>query len=66
MLCWERQVGEDVVLAVVHQRGQLGPAGPELIGNLAPGVAGGIDVGLQEGLAQGGGDHGVLALRHVG
>ena len=66
MLRRERHVGEDVVLAVVHQRGQLWPAGPELVGDLAPGLPSVVLVGLQEGLAQGRGDHRVLALRHVG
>ena len=28
------QVGERVVLAVVHQRGELGPARPQLISNM--------------------------------
>jgi site-specific DNA recombinase len=62
----EGQVGEHLVLALVHQRGELGPAGPELVGDLAPGLARRILVGLEESLAQGGGDHGVLALGHVG
>jgi hypothetical protein len=32
---------------------------------MPPGLTRGLDIGLQEGLADGGGDHGVLALRDV-
>ena len=66
--CWAREghVGQDVMLALVHQRREFGPAGPELIGDLPPGMMGGIGVGLEEGLPQRGGDHGVLAFRHMG
>ena len=53
------------MLAVVHQRGELGPARPELIGDVSPGLVRGVGVGLQESLADRGGDHGVLALLHV-
>ena len=66
MLGGEGQVGQDVMLALVHQGSELGPTRPELVGDLPPGLASGVGVGLEEGLAQGGGDHGVLALRHVG
>ena len=62
----ERQVGEHIVLALVHQVGEFGPARSELIGDLTPDLSGGRLVGLQEGLAQGGGDDGVLAFRHMG
>ena len=53
------------MLAVVHQRGELGPARPQLIGNMSPGLLRGLAIGLQEGLADRSGDHRVLALRHV-
>ena len=65
VLDWERQVGQDVVLARVHQVGELGPAGAELIGELAPSLPGRRLVRLQEGLAQRGGDHRLLAPRYV-
>ena len=40
VLAGEGHVGQDVVLALVHQIGQLGPARAELIGHAAPGLAG--------------------------
>ena len=54
------------MLTLVHQRGELGPARPELVGDVAPGLMRGRGVGLQESLADRGGDHGVLAPGHVG
>ncbi len=66
MLGRERHVAEHLVLAVVHQGGELRPARPELVGDLAPGLLRRRPIGLQEGLAQRGGDHGVLSLGHVG
>jgi hypothetical protein len=62
----EGHVGQHVVLALVHEAGELGPAGAELIGHLPPDLAGRVLVGLQERLAERGGDHAVLALGHVG
>jgi hypothetical protein len=53
------------VLAVVHQCGELGPARAELIGNMPPSLVRRLSVGLQEGLADRGGNHRVLALLHV-
>ena len=53
------------MLTLVHQCGELGPARPELVGNVPPGLMRGRGVGLQESLADRGGDHGVLALGHV-
>jgi len=38
------------VLAAVHQRVKLGPARPELIGDMAPGLLRGLGIGLLEGL----------------
>ncbi len=61
----EGDIGQHVVLAVVHQSAELGPAWPQLIGDVAPGLLGGRGIGLQKGLTDRGGDHGVLALRHV-
>ena len=57
---------QHVMLARVHQRRQLGPARAALIGDLAPGLAGGREIGLQEGLAQRRRHHRVLALGNVG
>jgi hypothetical protein len=37
-----------------------------LVGDVAPGLDGGLLVGLGEGLADRGGDDGVLALGHMG
>jgi hypothetical protein len=37
MLAREGHVGQHVVFAGVHQVGELGPAGAQLFGNLAPG-----------------------------
>ena len=65
MLAREGHVGEHVMLAVVHQRAELGPAHPQLVGDMAPRLVRGRGIGLQKGLADGGGDHGVLALGHV-
>jgi len=42
----EGHVGQHVVLAVVHERGELWPAPPDLIGDVAPGGAGLLAVGL--------------------
>ena len=54
VLCGRREghVGEHVVLAVVHELAELGPAFPELVGDVAPGLSGNVLVGLEEGLAQ--------------
>ncbi len=62
VLAGKGHVGQHVVLAGVHQLGEFGPARPELIGHVAPHLPGLCAVGLVEGLADGGGDHGVLAL----
>jgi hypothetical protein len=61
----EARVGQDVVLAPVHERGELRPAGPELVGHLPPDLVRARLVGLQERLAQRRGDHRLLALAHV-
>jgi hypothetical protein len=46
MLGREGHVGEHVVLAVVHQGRELGPARSELIGDVPPGLMRGLGVGL--------------------
>jgi hypothetical protein len=61
----EGHVGQHIVFAVVHQRAKLGPAWPQLVGDVTPGLARGLGVGLQKGLADRRGNHRVLALRHV-
>ncbi len=66
VLAREGHVGEHVLLGLVHQRAELRPAAAELVGDVAPGLAGALAVGLDEGLADGGGDHGVLAARSIG
>jgi hypothetical protein len=44
-------VGQHVMLAVVHQRGELGPAAAQLVGDMPPGLLRGLGIRLQEGLA---------------
>jgi hypothetical protein len=53
------------MLAGVHEVGQLGPAGAQLFGHLAPGFARMGAVWLVEGLADRGGNDGVLAARDM-
>src|SRR5271166_736758 len=59
------EVSEDVVLALIHQRGQFGPARWELIGDMPPDLMRGLGIGLQKSLADRGGAHraGLLARR---
>ena len=66
ILARERHVGQHVVLAGVHQVGELGPARAQLLGDLAPGLPGMGPVGLVEGLPDRGRDDGVLTARDVG
>jgi hypothetical protein len=61
----ESHVGEHVMLAVVHQRGELGPARAQLIGDMPPSIVRRLGIGLQKGLPDRSGDHRVLALGHV-
>ena len=64
--CWgEVQVRQHVGLAVVDAAAQLGPLGPEWIGDIAQALAGAGGVGLHDGLAQRGRDHAVLAPGHI-
>ena len=65
MLAGEGHVGQNVVLAGVHEIGQLRPTRAQLLGHLAPGLSGMGAVGLIEGLADRGGDDGVLAPGHM-
>ncbi len=62
MLLGEADVGEDVLLGLVHADAKLGPAGPQLIGDLPPGLGRGRVVGLQEHLPDGRRDDGGLPL----
>ena len=57
---------QHVVLAVVHRRRRLGPAGAELVGDLPPGRSGGGAIGLQESLPQGRGHHRVPTFADMG
>jgi hypothetical protein len=66
VLAWEGHVGKDIVLAGVHQLGELGPSRAQLLGHLSPSLAGMGAIGLIEGLADRGGNDGVLAARDVG
>lgn len=59
VLSGEGHVGQNVVLAFVHQFGQLGPSRAELAGDAAPGFARGSAGGLVEGLADSGGNNDV-------
>jgi hypothetical protein len=61
----EGHVGKDVVLALVPQRCELGPAGAAPVGHLPPGLTGGRLIGLQERLAQCRGDPTLVALGQV-
>jgi len=62
----EAHVGQHVVLALVHEAREPRPTRSELIRHLAPDLARARLVGLQEGLAEGGGDHALLALGDLG
>ena len=44
---------------------ELWPTRSQLVGNVPPGLMRRLGIGLQEGLPDRGGDHGVLAFRHV-
>src|SRR3954447_6072995 len=65
MLAREGHVGQHVVLALIHQCGELGPAATQLVGDVPPGLMRRLGIGLQEGLSDRGGDHRVLALWHM-
>ena len=61
VLAGEGHLGQDVMLTLVHQLRQPGPARAELVGGATPGLCSLAAVGLVEGLADRSGDHGVLA-----
>ena len=65
VLAREGHVGQDVVLAFIHELCQLGPSRAELVGDAAPGFSGLLTVGLVEGLPDRGGNDGVLAARDM-
>lgn len=53
------------MFAGIHEDSQLGPAGAELLGDLAPSFAGMGAVGLVKRLPDRGGDDRVLAARDM-
>jgi hypothetical protein len=53
MMSREGQVGQHVVLALVHQRSELGPVSAQLGGDMPPGVMRSVNIGLQERLSPG-------------
>ena len=66
VLLGEGHVGQHVGLGGVHEAGELGHAGPQLIGDLSPlGLGCGLVI-LGEGGADEGGDHPALGLAGVG
>ena len=62
----EAHVGEDVVLGFVHENGQLGHLGPELVGDLAPLGLRAVGVLLGEGGGDEGGDDAPALLAGMG
>jgi hypothetical protein len=66
MLRGEGHVGEHVMLGLVHQPAEFLEPGPQLIGDVPPDLGRRLVVGLDEGLADGGGDNRRLRLWHVG
>ena len=56
VLSGEGHVGQDVVLGIVHQCGELRHLGPELVGDQAPLALGAVGVVLGEGGGDEGGD----------
>ena len=57
MLRGEGHVGEHVMLRVVHEPAEFLEPGPQLIGDVPPDLTRRLPVGLDEGLADGGGDN---------
>jgi hypothetical protein len=53
------------MFTVIHELGELRPAGAKLIGDMPPGLDGVFAVGLIKRLPDRSGDHGVLSLRHM-
>jgi hypothetical protein len=58
------EAGAQIVRSVVHER-SIRPSGPQLLGDLLPGVAGGGTVGLDHQLVDRRPDRRVTALQHV-
>ncbi|BBB12243.1 hypothetical protein SPYCA_1501 [Sphingopyxis sp. FD7] len=54
------------MLGFIHAGAKLRPAGAQLVGNLTPDLCRSGMIGLEEDLADGGGNNGVLALGNVG
>jgi hypothetical protein len=54
------------MLGLVHQPAEFLEPGPQLIGDVPPDLARRLAVGLDEGLADGGGNNRLLSLWHVG
>src|SRR3954452_14842185 len=63
---WEVHEGQDIGLGLVHGGGELRPARAQLVGDLTPDLAGALAVLLEEHGADGGRDHAVMSLGHVG
>ena len=66
MLGGEAHVGEHIDLGLIHEGGEFGHAGPGLIGDVTPLLAGGGGIVLGEGGADPGGDDAALGLAGVG
>ena len=54
------------MFGIVEQGGDLAKAWAELIGDVAPGLSGGLAIGLDEDLPNCGRDDTLLAFRHMG
>src|SRR3954447_15652094 len=63
---WEVHEGQDIGLGLVHGGGELRPARAQLVGDLTPDLAAALAVLLEEHGADGGRDHAVMSLGHVG
>ncbi|SNT37473.1 hypothetical protein SAMN05421763_11284 [[Luteovulum] sphaeroides subsp. megalophilum] len=66
VLAGERHVGQHVMLAGVHQVRQLGPAGADLLRDMAPGIASVLAIGLFERLPDRCRDNRMLAFGDMG
>ena len=66
MIGGKARVGEHVGLGLIHESGELGQLGPELIGDPAPLRLGGVRAVLGESCRHEGGDDAPAALAGVG
>jgi hypothetical protein len=66
VLAWKAHIGQNIVLALVHEVGQLGPTGAELLGDMTPSFACMFAFRLVESLPDRGSNDRVLAARDVG